>query len=87
MNKEIPVFYLYLHSKIKENSEGNEMSVANMDWYLFQWRIPSQLKPIIIKEMENMGLIEKVDKKTVKFLHSNFDIEDLRKVKKKLGIF
>jgi predicted transcriptional regulator len=81
------VFYLYLASKLKNNSEDGEMSITDLKWNMFQWKIPEVIKPIIIKEMEKLGLIEQIDKRTIKFLRNDFDIKNIGKYAERAGVF
>jgi len=37
----------------------NEISVKDAKKILFEWRIPKELRPVILKELEFLGLIEK----------------------------
>ncbi len=55
--------------------------------FLFEWRIPKELRPIIIKELAILKLIERTNKKTIKINDSDFILEDLRKYYKKLGLY
>lgn len=82
------VLYIYLQSKIGEPSflDGNVMPVSEVCWRMAQWKIPNNLKPIIIKIWEDMKLIEKIDKRNIRFKKTNFDIMDLREINKELEI-
>ena len=83
------VYYFYLHSmlKIREINIAEEMTVSDFCSRMFQWRIPDCLKPLIIKEMEILGLIRKIDNKKLELLPSKFDINDVRCYYKQLGIY
>lgn len=52
-----PIIYLYFHSKILK-WKGKEMSEKEFKSCFFQWRIPKNLRYLIMKEMEKIGLIE-----------------------------
>ena len=88
-DKQISIFYLYLHSKLKkrEINLAEEMSIYELFSRMFQWRIPNCLKPLIVKEMELLGLVRKIDNKTIELLPSKFDINDVRCYYKQLGIY
>jgi hypothetical protein len=90
MNEEIPkVFYFYLHSMIKkrELNLAEEMSVKDFYSRMFQWRVPTCLKPLILKEMILLGLVKEIDSKKVELCPSCFNINDLRELYQKLGIY
>lgn len=82
MNKEevIPcVFYFYIHCKLKEKyKEAAVLSTKEAMNFLFEWRIPKEIRPIIIKELEILNLIKKINKKTIEIRNSTFNLEDLR---------
>jgi hypothetical protein len=92
MNKEeIPmVLYFYLQSKVGEpafedNGDGT-MSLAEARHRMFQWKIPKNLKPAIIKIWEDIGIITRIDRRNIQFKKTDFDIDDLREINKELGI-
>jgi hypothetical protein len=88
-DKLIGVYYLYLQSMLKKRDTNlvEEMSISEFCSRMFQWRIPSCLKPLIIKEMELLGLIKKIDNKTIELLPSKFNINDVRCYYQQLGIY
>ena len=58
--KEIPgIYYLYLHSKVYEKTHGNSIHYRELLLYLYQWKIPKKLRPLIIKELKELELIKK----------------------------
>ncbi len=61
---KIPILYLYLHSRIL-NWKGLVMTEKEFQTCFFQWRIPKDLRPILMKEMEKYGLL-KIEKKSRK---------------------
>ena len=91
MNKKevIPcVFYFYIHYKLKEKfNVATVLSTKEAMNFLFEWRIPKEIRPVIIKELEILNLIERLNKKTIKIKDSIFDIEDLREFYKSTGIY
>lgn len=62
--KGIPILYLYLHSRIL-SWKGKVMTEKQFKTCFFQWRIPKNLRPILMKEMERYGLLE-IEKKSRK---------------------
>ena len=55
----IGCWYIYFHSKLKERSCNNMIKVDEAKNFLFQYRIPKNLRVIILKELESLGLIER----------------------------
>ena len=89
-NKEaIPcIFYFYIHHKLKEKFKvATVISIKEAMKFFFEWRIPTSIRPVIIKELEILNLIERVNKKTIKILDSDFTPEDVRSFYKAVGIY
>lgn len=81
------IFYFYLHYKLREKYEDTVVSVKDAMSFLFEWRLPKEIRPIIIKELEMLNLIERVNKKTIRISKSQFILEDTRDFYKIVGIF
>ena len=89
MNKkeDIPkVFYFYLHSKLMENAKEDKMEMGELRWRLFQWKIPKELRTLIIAELIHLKLIDKLSQHEVRFNKSIFDINNLQRYYIELGI-
>ena len=91
MNKEevIPcVYYYYIHSKLKEKfSVAAVLSTKQVTDFLFEWRLPKEIRPIVLRELEMLGLLRRMNKKTVIIEDSSFALEDLRKFCKEVGMY
>ena len=87
MKEGIPVFYLYLHSKIRENFNGNYISTKELTTYLFQWKIPHMLRPVIIKEMCHMNLLKEENRFTIRLNKCNFNMNNINKIYNKFNIY
>ena len=87
MKEGIPIFYLYLHSKLKENFNGNYISIKELKTYLFQWKIPHLLRPLIIKEMVSMKLLKEQNRFTIQIIECNFDLKDINKLYEEYHIY
>lgn len=89
-NKEvIPcIFYFYIHYMLKEKfKEGAVLSTKEVMNFLFEWRLPTSIRPVIIKELEILNLIERINKKTIKINQSDFTLEDVRRFYSAVGIY
>ncbi|MCK9429500.1 MAG: hypothetical protein M0R17_05810 [Candidatus Omnitrophica bacterium] len=62
------------------------ISVKEWEDGMFQYRIPKDLRPIITKELEMMGLIKRVGNRELKILDSKYNPADLRNFKKAVGL-
>lgn len=71
-----PIIYLYFHSKIL-SWKGKELTEKEFKTCFFQWRIPKNLRHVIMKEMEKMGLIKKKGR-TIHINDYYFDEEDFK---------
>ena len=89
MDEPKDIFYLYLHSKIGEPviNKDKLMSISEVEFRMAQWRIPERLRIVIIKIWERMGIVTKVDNRTIEFNKTNFDIEDMREIYQSLNLF
>ena len=81
MGKEVFwCFYYLIHSKLREKYNGNYISIKDAKSFLFEWRIKKPFRPVILKELEKLGLIEKVDKYTIKLNESKVDMENISQI-------
>ena len=87
MKQKIPcIFYLYIHSKIFEKSGGNAIDMKEVKKYLFQWKIPRKLRPLIIREMEMLGLVER-KRHILRIERPIFNEDKCNEYYEELGIF
>jgi len=89
MDEPKDIFYLYLHSKIGEPvmNKDRRMSISEVEFRMFQWKIPKCLKPVIIKIWEQMGIIKKIDRFTLEFQKTKFNIENMGEIYEQLNLF
>ena len=86
--KDIPkVFYYYIHSKIWERSRGNSIQKKILKGYLAEWRIPNNLRPLIIKELILLGLVINGKRHYVDIARPEFDEEKINELYMELKIF
>jgi hypothetical protein len=86
--KEIPyVYYLYLHSKIWDMSKGQIISEKDLKKYLYQWKIPEKLRPLIIKELILMKLISQEKQYFLRIERPEFKEEEINRYYELLGFF
>jgi hypothetical protein len=86
-NKIHCIFYLYLHSKLYEGMPSKEVSIKEMKKWLFQWKIPKKIRPLILKELEVLGLIKINGRYFVEMNKPEFDEEKLNKYYEKMGLY
>ena len=80
------IFYLYFCSKVRELNRENKIDIKELGCYMHEWRIPKNIRPLIIKEMELIGLIKK-DKRFIILNNIDFDLENLGKYYELLKLF
>lgn len=85
--RDIPIFYLYIHFMMKQRYRELEVSRKDVTSYLFEWRIPSDLRSVIIRELELFGLLDASHRRLVKLFESPFKLEDINKYKESIGMF
>jgi len=82
------VFYFYIHHMLREKYKvGTILSTKDAMKFFFEWRIPTSIRPVMIKELEILNLIKRVNKKTIEIKSSNFTLEDVRGFYKAVGIY
>jgi len=81
------ILYLYIHSKLRTLTNTDTIEEKRFRSFLFQWKIPESLRPIVIKEMELLGLITRQNRFTIKFNTSKFNQENLKPYYKNLGLW
>jgi hypothetical protein len=74
------VFYFYFHSKLKEKAKEGIISVGEAKSYLFQWRIPKNLRPVILKELVALNLLQRDGKTWFKIKEGDLDLENISKL-------
>lgn len=90
MNEKIPCsFYYYLHFVLMSMllyKNTRVISIKELEAGMFQWRIPKALRPVVIKELEILGLIKKINRNEIEIMDSEYNPEDLRKFYECVGI-
>ena len=79
-------FYFYIHSELKKKYNGNYVSIKEAKSFLFEWRIPKPIRPIILKELEKLNLIEKEDRYTIKINESKIDMDNISQLYTLVGL-
>lgn len=87
--KKMPcIFYFYIHFKLKERYwDGAEITTKDAMSFLFKWRLPKIIRPVIIKELELLNLVERINKRIIKIKPSTFNPEDIGRFYKAVGIY
>lgn len=89
---EIGILYIGLYSLLKEKfGEGNIVTRKEFFCVLGKhFIVKKNLRPVVIKEMENREFIKRENKEDIRILKSDIDIEDekcVHEIFKKAGIF
>lgn len=88
MKRNIPcIFYFYLHNKIREKATGKTLTKKEVKSFMFEWRIPKNLRPLILKEMEILGLVKNIDRFTIELVDKKIDVEDHNAFASMLGMY
>jgi hypothetical protein len=78
-------WYVYIHSKLKERSNNNYLRLDEAKSFLFEWRVPKELRIVILKELEQLELIE-IEKEFIKLNNCKTKIDNINRVYSKVGI-
>ncbi len=81
------IFYFYIHYKLREKFKERVISMKELKNFFFEWRLPKEIRPIIIKELELLKLIECTNRRAVTVNPSKFNLGDLRIFYKMVGIY
>ena len=81
------IFYLYVHYKIWDLIKGECISKKEFKKHLFQWKIPKELRPLIIKEMEMLGLIKKRGRYELKIVRPSFNDQSHKEYYEQFNIY
>jgi hypothetical protein len=79
-------WYFYIYSKLKERSTNNELNLVDAKSLLFEWRVPKNLRIVIIKELELMELLTIINRDTVKLNNFSIDMDNISKIYEQVGI-
>ena len=87
---DIGLLYISLHSLLRRKY-GINRYISRKDFYTIlgkHFLIPKNIRIIVIKEMENRGLVKQESKEDIKILDCNLDIENnTNEWFQKVGIF
>jgi uncharacterized protein YbcI len=90
MALNIGLLYLSLHNQLRKTVGINRI-ITRKDFFTIlgkHFLIPKNIRTCIVQEMVLMNLIEKIDRDTIKVLHSDLDIEtDANKFYQTLKLF
>ncbi len=87
---DIPnVLYLYIHSKIYENANPNNiLATKRVKALLWKaWHIPKKVCVLFLKELEVLGLVEKHTKYELEIKKPRFSVDDCNEFYEQLNLF
>lgn len=85
----IKILYLSFHNNMQK-VHGRNAILHRKDIFAKlgrQFLVPKQLRECALKELENMGLMERLDRDKIKLLDCNIDLENSSQFFQKLNIF
>ena len=83
-------FYLYLQKRLLEHcDEEHNLEIRDFNFRVGKMRIPHKLHPMLLKELENLGLIERIDRYKIRIVNSQKckKLEKLNKFYREIGIW
>jgi hypothetical protein len=90
MGLNIALLYLSLHNHLKKSVGVNKI-ITRKQFHIIlgkHFLVPKNVRVCVIKELELMKMIEKVNKEELKILDYNLDIErDVNRFYKTLNLF
>lgn len=72
MRAKIPYcIYLHLQKKLFEHSERGVIQKTEAISFMHHYRIPKEIRPVVIKEMEHLGLISMENRFTIRIINTD----------------
>ena len=86
------ILYLSLWNQVFKKVGVNKIITRNEFFCILgkHYLIPKQVRPLIIKEMESIGLLKRENKENIRVLECDINIEDKNKIGelyRKVGLF
>jgi len=80
--REVPyIIYSYLHFKLYNQTNGSHsMKLKDAVNFLSNWRIPKFLRRIIIKELELLGKVEKINRNVIEVKKPLINIDNPKEI-------
>jgi len=89
-NQDDSIFHLYLQKKLLEMSDMNkQLNYKDAKTYVAYIRLPKELHPAILKEMEKLGLTKQINKNVIEITNCEEckKLEKINKLYHKLGLW
>ena len=90
MKLNIGILYLGLHNQL-EKKYGANSTISIKEFFIKigkHGQIPKSLRPVVLKEMQEKNLIERINRDTLRIIPIDIDIEkDTTKFYKMVGIY
>jgi len=86
---DIKILYLSFHNNLQKVHGCNSI-VSRKDIFTKlgrQFLVPKQLRECALKELEEMGLMERIDRDKVKLLNCDLDLDNSSQFFQKLNLF
>lgn len=88
----IITLYLFVQRRLLNcSNERKQINYKDARIHITKSRIPKVLFPILIKEMEQLELIKKIDRYTIEIINDekcrNIDNKNIHRVYEKVGVF
>lgn len=87
VKERIPcIFYLYIHTKLAERSTNSSLTYKEAVSYLHEWRIPKHIRIIIIKELELLGLIKRINRDFIELKRPDINLDNISELYSLVGL-
>ena len=88
--EKIPSFYLFLQRRLSElSNKENKLRYKETKIILSNIKIPKQIRPVVIQELQRLELIKKVNSNVIEIINLKkaSQIDDLSKLYHEKGIW
>lgn len=88
MKEQIPIIYLYIHGRLEEKYHYEIFKLKDL-FLIFarNYHINKKFHYAILKELENLKLIERTNQHSVRVIKCNVNLKNISKIYKKIGLF
>ena len=88
MKEQTPLIYLCIHKRLEDKYQNELFKLKDLFSILGRiYHINKKFHYAVLKELENLKLMKRINQHTVKMLKCNVDLENTSKIYKKVGLF
>jgi hypothetical protein len=88
IKERIPLIYLCIHKRLEDKFQNKIFKLKDLFTILARmYHLEKKFHYVVLKELEKLELIARVNQHTAKILDCDIDLENTSKIYKKTGLF